>query len=223
MIKLFNEDCMDAMREMKDKAFELAIVDPPVGKYKFDSLINNKPQQEYFDELQRVSKHQIVWGGNNFIQYLSNTSCFIVWDKDNTGHFADCELAWTSFKTATRKYTFRWNGMLQGNMKNKEFRIHPTQKPVALYKWLLQNYAKPGDKILDTHLGSASSAIAAYDMNFDFTGYEIDAEYFAAAKGRVEKHILIPSKQGKLFDEEPGITTYKKNKKLIDTGDLQFY
>ena len=111
----------------------------------------------------------------------------IVWDKDNSGNFADCELAWASFKTSVRMFTYRWNGMLQQNMKNKEERQHPTQKPIALYKWLLSNYAKPGDKILDTHVGSASSLIACHQMGFEYWGFELDADYYKAASERLNK------------------------------------
>jgi site-specific DNA-methyltransferase (adenine-specific) len=127
-----------------------------------------------------VSKNQIVWGANHFISRLPyDSSCWIVWDKDNSGDFADCELAWTSFKSAVRKFKWRWNGMLQEKMGvEKEERIHPTQKPVSLYKWLLSKYAQPGNKILDTHMGSQSSRIAAYQMGFDYWGWEIDKEYF---------------------------------------------
>ncbi len=213
----YNMDCMDAMREMPDKAFELAIVDPPYGinmdggkiggdnkgratNYIKKTWDKKAPEDEYFVELLRVSKNQIVFGANHFISHIPfDSPCWIVWDKDNTGNFADCELAWTSFKSAVRKYEFRWNGMLQGNMKNKEIRIHPTQKPVALYEWLLTNYAKPGDKILDTHLGSGSSRIAAYNLGFDFTGYEIDKDYFNAQEERFNKHTA----QIRLFDLAP--------------------
>ena len=146
------------------------------------------PQKEYFQELQRISRNQIIWGGNYFIENLKNSSCWIVWDKDNSGNFADAELAWTSFKTAVRIYQFRWNGMLQQDMKNKELRIHPTQKPVALYKWLLHNYAKPGDKIIDTHLGSGSIALACEEYGFDLTACEIDKEYFDAASKRLSDY-----------------------------------
>jgi site-specific DNA-methyltransferase (adenine-specific) len=207
--RLYNMDCMEAMKEIPDKYFELAIVDPPYGinvggtigggkpfgnsgRGKFippktykgfdDSQI---PDKKYFDELFRVSVNQIIWGGNYFIEHLHNTSCVIVWDKDNSGNFADCELAWTSFKTAVRKFKFKWNGMLQENMKDKEERQHPTQKPVKLYEWLLTRYAKPGDKILDTHVGSASSLIACYNMGFDYMGFEIDKDYFDAATERI--------------------------------------
>ncbi len=205
-IQLFNEDCLPAMRGMKDKQFDLAIVDPPYGigvaktgkvggwkcakvsEYKPSDWDKDTPSNDYFKEIQRISKNQIIWGGNYFLNHLTATPCFIVWDKDNTGNFADCELAWTSFQTATRKFKFTWNGMIQNNMKEKEHRIHPTQKPVQLYKWLLQNYAKEGDKILDTHLGSGSIAIACWDMGFDLTGYEIDKDYYDAAVNRLENH-----------------------------------
>lgn len=144
------------------------------------------PPIEYFNELLRVSKNQIVWGANHFISRLPyDSSCWIVWDKDNSGDFADCELAWTSFKTAVRKFKWRWNGMLQEKMgSEKEERIHPTQKPISLYKWLLSKYAQPGNKILDTHMGSQSSRIAAYQMGFDYWGWEIDKEYFEAGNKR---------------------------------------
>ena len=192
-------DCMEFMKTVPDKYFELAIVDPPYGgvtaggymnnantvsgcakhpKYNLALWSQNKPNSEYFKEIMRLSKNQIIWGGNYFQTLISQDSqCWIVWDKenDNTG-FADCELAWTSFNTATRRFKFMWNGMLQGNMKNKETRIHPTQKPVALYKWLLKNYAKQGDKIFDSHVGSGSIRIACHDMGFDFEGCEIDRD-----------------------------------------------
>jgi len=218
MNRVYNMDCIKAMKKMKDNEFDLAIVDVPYGigedglknhsrvkiaKPKFytpKSWDKEPPKQEYFNELFRVSKNQIIFGANHFIERINkNSSCWIVWDKDNgDSDFADCELAWTSFKTAVRKYKFRWNGLLQENMKNKEFRIHPTQKPVALYKWLLTNYAKQGDKILDTHLGSGSSRIACYDLGFDFVGYELDKDYFDAQEKRFERHI---NQQG-MFDKE---------------------
>jgi site-specific DNA-methyltransferase (adenine-specific) len=209
MNEFLNMDCMNpenGMPSFPDKHFDLAIVDPPYGIGE-DGLSNHsrgglaKPKQyipknwdrqipdiTYFDELFRISKNQIIWGGNYFVEHLYNTSCFVVWDKDNSGNFADCELAWTSFKTAVRKYQFRWNGMLQENMKNKEFRIHPTQKPVALYKWLLKNYAKVGDKLLDTHVGSASSLVAFEDMGFEYVGYELDKDYYEAAQKRLTEY-----------------------------------
>jgi len=207
-INIYNDDCLQAMRDMRDNEFDLAIVDPPYGigedgasnhsrgkkakpkLYTPKEWDKSSPPTEYFIELKRVSKHQIVWGANHFIQNIpnANSSCWIVWDKDNTGDFADCELAYGSFKTAVRKFKYRWNGMLQQDMKNKEHRTHPTQKPVKLYKWLLTNYAKEGDKILDTHLGSGSIAIACWDLKFDLTGYEIDKEYYDNAIQRIERH-----------------------------------
>jgi site-specific DNA-methyltransferase (adenine-specific) len=196
-IQVTCEDNMALMSRYPDKYFDLAIVDPPYGiginkqsqgkgggvakkieytKKDWDSEI---PFAEYFAELKRISKNQIVWGGNYFVEHLENSPCWIVWDKDNGDtDFADCELAWASFKTSVRKIKFKWAGMLQGNMKNKEHRIHPTQKPVQLYKWLLKKYAKEGDKILDTHLGSGSIAIACHYMGFELTACEIDQEYY---------------------------------------------
>ena len=215
MIRMFNQDCMEAMKVMPDKAYDLAIVDPPYGENigtvvgggkPFGSKGENRrgkviqpkiyrgfddsriPDAEYFMELKRVTKNQIIFGGNFFLDHLPATPCMIVWDKLNSGNFADCELAWTSFKTAVRKVSFMWNGMLQGDMKNKEIRIHPTQKPVRLYEWLLKNYAKPGDRILDTHGGSGSICIACDILGFDLDWYEIDKDYFAAAQERLERH-----------------------------------
>lgn len=150
------------------------------------------PSVEYFNELIRVSKSQIVWGANHFIDRLPIASpCWIVWDKVNgTTDFADSELAWTSFKSAVRNFRFQWNGMLQGDMKNKEVRIHPTQKPIKLYEWLLQNYAKQGQRILDTHLGSGSSAIAAKNFGCEFVACELDSDYFDAACNRLRESLL---------------------------------
>jgi len=204
-IELLNMDCLLYMRQCEDKQFDLAIVDPPYGigmdggKIGGDKLGKAKnytqkdwdkktPSKEYFDELRRISKNQIVWGGNYFVENLTNSPCWVVWDKDNSGNFADCELAWTSFNTAVRKIQWRWNGMLQQNMKNKEERIHPTQKPKALYEWLLMNYAESGNKIIDTHLGSGSIALACYDLKFNLVGIEIDSEYFQKASKRLEQH-----------------------------------
>lgn len=207
-VKLYNADCMDVMKTFKDKQFDLAIIDPPYGinanqkradtgknkhiKQKdyhvgdWDSCI---PPKEYFFELKRVSKNQIIWGGNYFLDYLQNTSCMIVWDKDNgDNYYADCELAWTSFPTAVRKFKWKWHGFLQQNMGNKQERIHPTEKPIQLYKWLLQNYAKEGDTILDTHFGSLSIGIACHDMKFDLTAIELDKDYYEMAKQRLINH-----------------------------------
>ena len=195
--QITNEDCMDLMARYPDNHFDLAIVDPPYGigvdggigggvlarksDFKKKNWDNESPDKNFFDELLRVSKNQIVWGANHFISKIPyDSSCWVVWNKINgDNNFADCELAWTSFKTAVRKFDFRWQGMLQGNMGyKKEGKIHPTQKPVKLYEWLLKNYAKEGDKILDTHMGSGSIAIACHYMDFDLTACELDKEYY---------------------------------------------
>jgi len=225
--RLYNMDCMQGMREFPDKFFELAIVDPPYGINITHKLIgaNKKtriggfaigkvyqaksfdkkqwdtaaPTPEYFAELFRVSKNQIIFGGNYFA--LRATPCFIVWDKKKRGlDQADCELAWTSFNKPCRVIDYRWNGFMQGDMtggkKAKEEKIHPTQKPVALYRWLLKHYAKAGDKILDTHVGSASSLIACYDEGFYYCGFELDADYFRDAQERIEN----AKRQARMFD-----------------------
>lgn len=146
------------------------------------------PGPEYFRELRRVAERQIIWGGN-FFDGLGRASCWIVWDKKRRGlDQADCELAWTNLPGQSRVFEFRWNGMLQGDMANKEKRIHPTQKPVALYRWIFQLFAKPGDKILDTHLGSGSSRIAAWDAGLDFWGYEILPVFYELQQQRFEAH-----------------------------------
>lgn len=135
-----------------------------------------------------MSRNQIIFGANHFISRIPfDSPCWVVWDKENGAtDFADCELAWTSFKSAVRIFRFRWQGMLQGDMKHREARIHPNQKPVRLYEWLLREYAKPGDRILDTHAGSASSLIACHNLGFDFLGFEIDKVYFERARQRLE-------------------------------------
>ena len=150
---------------------------------------SSPPNEEAFRELERVSRHLIVWGGNFFIDKLKPASCMIVWDKKRRGmDQADCEIAWTNLPGQSRIFEFRWNGMLQGDMKHKEERIHATQKPVALYKWILSRYAKPGDKIFDPYLGSGSSRIAAWDMGYDFVGCEIDKVYFDLMEKRFREH-----------------------------------
>lgn len=209
-LELFNEDCMEAMKRYSDNYFDLALVDPPYGigesgktnksrgklavstdykSFAGDDL--KAPDKEYFLELKRVSKNQIIWGANHFIQNIpdANSSCWIVWDKVNGAtDFADSELAYTSFGTAVRNYRFQWQGMLQGDMKNKEKRIHPTQKPVKLYSWIYANYSELGQKILDTHLGSGSNAIAAhYAKMGEFVGCELDPDYFQKASERIER------------------------------------
>jgi site-specific DNA-methyltransferase (adenine-specific) len=192
-------DNMKYMGQFPDKFFDLAPVDPPYGigedgasnhsrsrlanakMYKPKGWDNQSPPQEYFNELFRVSKKQIIFGANHFISKMPfDSSSWIVWDKDNgLSDFADCELAWTSFDSAVRKFKFRWSGMLQGNMKDKEKRIHPTQKPVALYDWIYAKFLPEGGKVLDTHLGSGSNRIAADKAgNIDFYSCENDIDYF---------------------------------------------
>lgn len=206
----FNMDCMDALKQMPDKSIELAICDPPYGGVTQGGYMTNqmgggvaknrndyhlslwqcdKPDKAYFDELMRVSKNQIIWGGNYYASLLPDSQCWIVWDKEKPEgiSFADCELAWTSFDLAARIYHFAWNGMIQGDMKNKEYKIHPTQKPIALYKWLLHKYANKGDVILDTHVGSASSLIACDQLGYNYIGFEIDEVYYRKAKERLER------------------------------------
>ena len=196
-------DCMELMASTADNYYDLAIVDPPYGKgiakigqvggnnkgivktYKSKQWDNEPPTPEYFTELRRVSKNQIIWGGNYF--ELNPTPCFIVWDKDNTGNFADAELAWTSFDSSVRIFKWRWNGMLQQNMADKEERIHINQKPVALYRWILKNYAKAGQRILDTHGGSFSSAVACHTEGFEMDIIEIDEEYYNAGVKRFKE------------------------------------
>ena len=217
--KIYIENCdnMELMARYPDKYFDLAIVDPPYGigassdsrvggeytvnlggvkkkvkakEYTKKDWDFKKPDLEYWNELKRVSKNQIVWGGNYFIENLTDSSCWLVWNKRNgENNNADCELAWTSFKTAVRMFEWKWNGMIQQNMKEKEERLHPTQKPVALYKWILDKYAKQGDKILDTHLGSGSIAIAAHDYGFELTACELDKEYYDKAIQRIKNHV----------------------------------
>jgi site-specific DNA-methyltransferase (adenine-specific) len=198
MINLTNEDNMELMSRYNDNHFELAIVDPPYGigdkfkggksgKMNFNEVVdkgwdNEIPKQEYFDELFRVSKNQIIWGGNYFLDNLENTRCFIVWDKKISEDFslAMAEFAWTSFDKLAK--IFRLSVPKIGG------KIHPTQKPVKLYEWLLMNYANEGDKILDTHLGSGSIAIACHNLGFDLTACELDKEYYDAACKRLKQH-----------------------------------
>lgn len=156
------------------------------------------PDQSYFTELFRVSKNQIIWGANHFISKIPYDSpCWIVWDKNNgNSDFADCELAWTSFESAVRRIKYTWHGMIQENMREKEYRIHPTQKPVALYEWLLNIYAQPGDIILDTHVGSASSLIACHNTGHEFVGFELSEYYYSVSKERYQQETA----QMRIFD-----------------------
>jgi len=211
MVTMLHENCMTYMRGLPDKAFELACVDPPYGiniisqfnksdTFKTSSALKSKewdsaiPSAEYFQELKRVSVNQIIWGGNYFLDYLGKSNGFAIWDKMNgTNPMADAELAWTSFEGASRM--FRMHHFSAGY----EPKIHPTAKPVALYKWLLSRYAKPGDRILDTHGGSGSICIACHDLGYDLTWMELDADYYKAACERYQLH----ASQGSLFIPEP--------------------
>jgi len=236
-IELTNEDNMVLMARYPDNYFDLAIVDPPYGigessknrngivklKDKRNGRISyvkieneikdwdkSAPNVEYFNELKRVSKNQIIWGANHFIENIpsANSSSWVVWDKCNgSSDFADCELAYTSFNTAVRQFRYMWSGMFQGkhsfneghifegNISKHEKRIHKTHKPTILYKWLLDKYAKDGDKILDTHLGSGSIAIACHEYGFELTACELDTEYYDKAVERIKNHVA----QQKLF------------------------
>lgn len=211
-ITITNEDNMELMRRYPDNYFDLAIVDPPYGigasslfagekrksgkgkalksKHEKKEWDNEIPNKEYFKELKRISKNQIIWGGNYFANLLNNSQGWIVWDKNNgTTKFADAELAYTSFDVATRIFKYTWNGMFQEDMKNKQIKIHPTEKPYQLYKYCLEKYAKSGNKILDTHLGSGSIAIACHDYGFELTACELDKEYYDSAVKRIKNHV----------------------------------
>lgn len=209
MVEMLNCDCMEYMKGLKDKAFDLAIVDPPYGigemgqrnvtgdrptaKWKnpksqqYKTFDDSKPPiEDYWVELFRVSKNQIVWGGNYFTEWLPPSKGWIVWDKgaDIKEHLSMCELAWSSFDIKCNKYDYLWAGFKK---KHQVERVHPTQKPVDLYRFIMTYYADEGDKILDTHLGSGSSAIAAHQMGFDFVGMEIDKDYYDAACKRFKE------------------------------------
>ena len=195
----YNIDCMEYMRSLPDKAFDLAVVDPPYGiekggsatsriaKYgQMKSVNDQKPNDEYFKQLFRASKNQIIFGYNHISDMLPPTKEFLFWYKHQpVDTYSDGELAWTSFKKTAKCFDFPFFG---GCGADKDGRIHPTQKPIALYAWIYSHYAKPGDKILDTHLGSGSSRIAAYDAGLDFVGCEIDPVYFKAQEERFAAH-----------------------------------
>jgi len=224
MLRLFeNRDCMEGMAEYPDKFFDLAIVDPPYnvgasdgkfgrgGKggngyspsyYKDLKHYANKdqcPDMNYFSEIFRISKNQIIWGSNYYPRYLYHSGA-IIWNKKEVGPLSDAEIAFQSFNKLVKVFNFKWFGFVKdkGSLLNNEDEIiHPNQKPIALYRWLLENYAKPGDKILDTHVGSASSLIACEALGFEYVGFEIDEDYYEAAKKRLETWRSLP-----LFDEK---------------------
>lgn len=211
-IRFLNMDCNEFMKGLKENEFDLNLSDPPYGigasnyerggtqygnskakckVYKKKEWDNFAPDKLFFDVLISKSKNQIIFGANHFISNLPyNSSCWIVWDKDNGdgSGYADCELAWTSFKTAVRRLKYRWAGMLQQNMKNKQERIHPTEKPIDLYRWILQNYTKPTDTILDCFGGSMSNAIACHMERRKLTIIELDADYFKSALKRFDMY-----------------------------------
>lgn len=217
--QVINDDCLNYMRGLPDKCIDLCLTDPPYGikadknlrantKYGASKAIckdygsgewdNFIPTIEYFDEMFRISKNQIIWGGNYFIEFLNNTSCFVVWDKNNGSNgYADFEMAWTSFKSASRLFKFTWHGMIQENMKNKEIRIHPTQKPVELFSWILENYSKEGDIIFDPFASSGTTAISCINMNRKYILVEKEKEYFDIINKRIERHL-----DGNLFAME---------------------
>lgn len=203
--KAFNIDCMEYMATLPDKAFDLAIVDPPYGigidgqkecicsntkhsrkPHVFKYWDDSTPNSEYFSELERVSVNRIIWGANYMVEHLKASKGWIVWDKGQYGlTMSDCELAYSSFNTPTR--VVKMNRVKIASFGGS---IHPTQKPVELYSWLLNNYAKKGDKILDTHLGSGSSRIAAHKLGFEFVGCELDKDYFEAQEKRFKLETL---------------------------------
>ena len=196
-ITITNEDNMKLMSRYPDNYFDLAIVDPPYGIGQSGGVFRDRkggghrvlkrkewdnatPSIEYFKELFRVSKDQVIWGGNYFTDKITVSRCWLYWDKLMGGDFSDGELAWTSFDKVLKKFT------MCNKMGGK---IHPTQKPCKLYEWLLMNYAKEGDKILDTHLGSGSIALACHNLGFELTACELDKEYFDASIKRIENHV----------------------------------
>lgn len=202
--QIINADCLDILRDLPDKSIDLVLTDPPYGiniakngkvgggkccavtDYGKKNWDNKTPEKEIFDEIFRVSKNQIIFGGNYFVEYLHNSPCWLVWDKNNTGNFADCELAWTNFKSAVRKYLWTWNGMLQHDMKNKDIRIHPTQKPLKLFEMILNDYSNENDIILDYFSGSGTTAIACHNLKRRFICIEKDEDYYKASVERLK-------------------------------------
>lgn len=203
--KIINADCMDILKQLPDKCIDLVLTDPPYGigeakknnasrgklaiakDYGKKDWDNSIPSKEIFNEIFRVSKNQIIFGGNYFVEYLKNSPCWLVWDKNNFGNdFADCELAWTNFKSAVRKYKWTWNGMLQEDMKNKDIRIHPTQKPLRLFEMILSDYSNENDLILDCFSGSGTTAVACYNLKRRFICIEKDYDYWKASVERLK-------------------------------------
>jgi site-specific DNA-methyltransferase (adenine-specific) len=213
--RIYNMDCLEGMRQIEDKSIDLVITDPPYGigennkqnmargtsspkwkrakpkdygDFEWDAI---KITTEYIEEVLRISKNQIVFGGNYYSDIVPQSTCWIVWDKKNNGDFADCELAWTSFPSAVRMFTYRWSGFLK---EEPEERFHPTQKPVKLFEWIIKNYAKEGDTICDPFFGSGSCLVACIRMGHQFIGFEKEKTYFDAAQIRIKK----AQEQGKI-------------------------
>jgi len=192
-VKLYQGDCLEIMKSMDDKSIDAVITDPPYGiggviggnnladvKYEKFEWDDNPATAEQIECCRRISTNQVIWGGNYFT--LPPSPSWIVWDKLNSGNFADCELAWTSHKKAVRKFTYMWNGMIK---QKPEKRFHPTQKPLALMKWVLENYTQPNDTILDPFMGSGTTGVACVQTGRNFIGIEIDPTYFAIAEKRI--------------------------------------
>jgi len=205
--QVIQTDCMEGMKLLPDKCIDLVLTDPPYGigeaagknkrrsklaiaKDYGDSDWDDEPiGADKIAELMRVGKNQVIFGGNYF--ELPPSPCWIVWDKNNSGDFADCELAWTSFESAVRKFKWTWNGMIQENMKQKEIRHHPTQKPVDLMRWILENYSKEGDLICDPFMGSWTTARACKDLGRDFIGFELSEDYCKVGEERLRQEVLF--------------------------------
>lgn len=216
--KIINDDCLNILKQLPDKCIDLVLTDPPYGigydsacekyngkligtakairnTYRATNWDNATPTKEYFDEMIRVSKNQIIFGGNYFTDKLLVSKCWLVWDKHINGAWADCELAWTNFNKPIKKYDFLWNGMLQQNMSNKEIRIHPTQKPKGLFEMILQDWSNENDLVLDCFSGSGTTAIACSEMKRRFICIEKDAEYWKKSVQRLDDY----NKQLRLF------------------------
>lgn len=208
--KIYNMDCLEGMKQIPNESVDLVVADPPYGidvckngvvgikgaskpkEYGVCAWDNERINKEYFDEIFRISKNQIIFGGNYYTDYLIPSSSWIVWDKKNDeSTFADCELIWTSFEKAIRIYRHRWHGMLQENMRKKERHYHPTQKPLPLIEWILKKYTRKGDVICDPFIGSGTTAVACKRLGFDFIGFEIDKKYCDIAQERLDN---VPEK-----------------------------
>jgi site-specific DNA-methyltransferase (adenine-specific) len=226
-------DCYDVFKQLPDKSVDLVLTDPPYGigesngkndsrsclakvtSFTYKTWDNNIPSPEFFLEIKRISKNQIVWGGNHFAAHLGNSPCWLVWHKDNGDNdFSDCELAWCSFSSTIRYFMWRWHGMLQGQMGwRKEIRIHPTQKPLPLFKWCLVNYSKPGDLVLDPMCGSGTTALACHALGRRFICIDKEAEYVTAARNR----LLQFQAQGDLFSGENSVLVEENETNIQQT------